>query len=189
MVTWALVLETLVKWGIPVIAAAIIGFIVKRVIDPKKKDNAAGVKLRLQQNWDDAARNSTVLQEKCAVQVGEMSKAIDIKFEQAKAENRLVDEQILAAVRDLQLSMNEIKDELKEQKDTQTLLQSGVLDMHLHNLIQTCKVYIERGYITHIELMQYNERLTLYHKLGGNGHMDIWDERIRALPLHDHSEK
>jgi len=81
MVTWALVLETLVKWGIPVIAAAIIGFIVKRVIDPKKQDNAAGAKLRRQQAWDDAARASRVLEEKCAVQIKDMNTAIDTKFE------------------------------------------------------------------------------------------------------------
>ena len=48
MISWAFVLETLIKWGIPVLAAAIIGFIVKRVIDPKKQDNAAGAKLRQQ---------------------------------------------------------------------------------------------------------------------------------------------
>lgn len=46
MVTWALVLETLVKWGIPVIAAALIGFIVKKVIDPNKEDRQAGRRAR-----------------------------------------------------------------------------------------------------------------------------------------------
>jgi len=78
---------------------------------------------------------------------------------------------------------------MKDSKKDARLLQRGVLDLHLQNLIAACKVYIERGYITPIELMQYNERLTLYHNLGGNGHMDVWDERIRALPLHDHSEE
>lgn len=189
MVTWALVLETLVKWGIPVIAAAIIGFIVKRVIDPKKQDNAAGAKLRRQQAWDDAARASSVLEEKCAVQIKDMNTAIDTKFEQAQAANRAIDEEILVAVKDLQLSVQEIRADMAENKKDANLLRRGVLDLHLHNLIETCQVYIERGYITPIELMQYNERLTLYHSLGGNGHMDVWDERVRALPLHDHANK
>jgi len=93
------------------------------------------------------------------------------------------------AVKDLQLSVQEIRADMAENKKDANLLRRGVLDLHLHNLIETCKVYIERGYITPIELMQYNERLTLYHSLGGNGHMDVWDERVRALPLHDHASK
>jgi len=32
------------------------------------------------------------------------------------------------------------------------LIQKGVLDAHLQNLIATCEVYIKRGYITPVEL-------------------------------------
>lgn len=189
MVTWTLVLETLVKWGIPVIAAALIGFIVKKVIDPNKQDRQAGRKARKQREWDDMARESEVMNEKCACQVKTMSEAIDKKFEQAEAASNRVDNEILLAVKDLQLSVKEIREDMAENKRDAKLLQKGVLDLHLQNLITACKVYIERGYITPIELMQYNERLTLYHNLGGNGHMDVWDERVRALPLHDHTEE
>jgi len=61
-------------------------------------------------------------------------------------------------------------------------LRLGVLDAHLQGLVNTCEEYIKRGYITMVELQSYQERLNVYHKLGGNGHMDIWDEKIRALP-------
>lgn len=189
MVTWALVLETLVKWGIPVLAAGLIGWIVKRVIDPKKRDRQLGAKTRKQKEWDDMARESDVLAEKCACQIKTMNEAIDKKFEQAEAASTKIDNEILLTVKDLQLSVKEIREAMKDNKKDARLLQRGVLDLHLQNLIAACKVYIERGYITPIELMQYNERLTLYHNLGGNGHMDVWDERIRALPLHDHEEK
>lgn len=188
MVTWGLVLETLVKWGIPVLAAAIIGLIAKHLIDPNKKDRQAGARQREQAEWDAFARNSTALSEKCQVQIRIMEEAIDKKFAQAEAASKAVDDEILIAVKDLQRSVAEIRADLKDSKQDSLLLQQGVLDLHLHNLIQTCKIYIERGYITPIELMQYNERMTLYHDLGGNGHMDIWDERVRALPLHEHNE-
>lgn len=181
-----LVLETLIKWGIPVIAAGLLGWFIKKIIDPKKRDQAIGVQTRKQREWDEAARNSDVLNAKCALQIQNMSAAIDKKFEQAEAASQQIDNEILAVVKDLKVSVTEIRSDLKDQKESQALLQEGVLDLHLHNLIGACKVYIERGYITPIELMQYNERLSLYHKLGGNGHMEIWDERIRALPLHEH---
>lgn len=188
-ITWALVLETLVKWGIPVIAAGIIAFIVKHVIDPSKRDRQAGANSRKQKEWDDRARASQVMEEKCSCEIHVMEEAIDKKFEQAQAANKAVDDEILIAVKDLQKSIAEIRTEMQEDRTDRKLTKSGILDLHLHSLIQTCKIYIERGYITPIELMQYNERMTLYHNLGGNGHMDVWDERIRALPLHEHSEQ
>ena len=129
------------------------------------------------------------MNEKCECQIRVMEEAIDKKFEQAQAKNKEVDDQILLAVTDLQKSIAEIRVEMKDDRHDRQLTKSGILDLHLQNLIQACKVYIERGYITPIELMQYNERMTLYHNLGGNGHMDVWDERIRALPLHEHSEQ
>lgn len=129
------------------------------------------------------------MNEKCECQIRVMEEAIDKKFEQAQAKNKEVDDQILLAVTDLQKSVAEIRVEMKDDRHDRQLTKSGILDLHLSNLIQACKVYIERGYITPIELMQYNERMTLYHNLGGNGHMDVWDERIRALPLHEHSEQ
>ena len=129
------------------------------------------------------------MNEKCECQIRVMEEAIDKKFEQAQSKNKEIDDQILLAVTDLQKSIAEIRVEMKDDRADRQLTKSGILDLHLQNLIQACKVYIERGYITPIELMQYNERMTLYHNLGGNGHMDVWDERIRALPLHEHSEQ
>ena len=189
MISWGMVLETLVKWGIPVIAAAIIGFIVKYLIDPSKKDRLAGAAQRKQDEWDACARESNVMNEKCQIQIRTMEEAIDKKFEQAEAANRAVDEEILIAVKDLQASVAAIRADMKDNDSVRNVMKQGVLDLHLHNLISTCKIYIERGYITPVEIMQYNERMTLYHALGGNGHMDIWDERIRALPLREHSEQ
>ena len=62
------------------------------------------------------------------------------------------------------------------------LIQEGVLDAHLQNLIGTCETYIKRGYITATELDAYQSRYNLYKKLGGNGHMEPWDNAIKRLP-------
>ena len=62
------------------------------------------------------------------------------------------------------------------------LIQEGVRDAHLQNLIATCEQYIKRGYITSTELDVYQGRYKLYKELGGNGHMEPWDAKIKALP-------
>jgi hypothetical protein len=40
MISWALVLETAVKWLIPAICVAIVGLVTARLIKPFKKGNA-----------------------------------------------------------------------------------------------------------------------------------------------------
>ena len=186
MLSWAFVLETIIKWAIPVIATAIIGLVVKHLIDPKRRDLETGEVTRKQNEWDDYARHSEVMSEKCNNQINIMNAAIETRFRQVEEKTQEKNNEILVAVKDLQKSVAEIRADIRDNKSESKVLQKGVLDLHLHNLIQTCKVYIERGYISPIELMQYNERLTIYHSLGGNGHMDIWDERIRNLPIHEH---
>ena len=62
------------------------------------------------------------------------------------------------------------------------LIREGVRDAHLQNLIATCEQYIKRGYITATELDVYQSRYKLYKELGGNGHMEPWDAKIKALP-------
>lgn len=41
MVSWALVLETVVKWLIPALCVALVGFVASKVIKPWKQGNQA----------------------------------------------------------------------------------------------------------------------------------------------------
>lgn len=195
MVTWAFVLETLIKWGIPVLAAAIIGVIVKYLVDPVKRRHNEGYQMEKQTEWDEYARQSTVMNEKCQVQIRTMETAIDGKFQEAKSSSKATDMEILAAIKDIRNDINQMNTRINSMntnmENSLSLLQKGVLDQHFTNLVSTCKVYLQRqptAYITPVELIQYNEKLALYHQLGGNGHMDVWDEKIRELPVREHHE-
>lgn len=48
MITWAMVLETAIKWLIPVLCVAIVGLITAHFVKPFKKGNAAAK----QEEWD-----------------------------------------------------------------------------------------------------------------------------------------
>ena len=96
------------------------------------------------------------------------------------------DEKILKQLGDLSKSIeeqNKYNNEYHKKVDKSiNLIQEGVRDAHLQNLISTCETYIKRGYITSTELDAYQSRYNLYKELGGNGHMDPWHAKITALP-------
>lgn len=175
MISWALVLETAIKWLIPAICVAIVGLVTARLIKPFKKGNAA----TQQEEWDQHFKASqepkkmgdheqgaleekltnhiTEADQKIMEKIDKLSTAIDNQHEFNKAYHAKVDKSI-------------------------NLIQEGVRDAHLQNLIATCEQYIKRGYITSTELDVYQSRYKLYKELGGNGHMEPWDAKIKALP-------
>ena len=170
----ALVLETFIKWVIPFICIAIIGLITAYLINPLKSGTAQARK----KEWEDIAKSSNVHEQICGKY-----------FESIKQESQQMDTQILNKLNDLvstwKKDFKSLRDQQIKNAEEIDAVRQGVLDAHLQNLIASCNTFIEHGYITHAELIQYNERLSIYHKLGGNGHMDIWDERIKSLPIHN----
>lgn len=175
MISWALVLETALKWLIPAICVAIVGLVTAHFIKPFKKGNEA----KQQEEWDKHFNASQ-----------EPKKMGDKEIEQVKKELRdavnEADQEILKQIKDLSTSIttkseNDTKYHQKVDK-TINLIQEGVRDAHLQNLIATCEGYIKRGYITPTELDVYQGRYKLYKDLGGNGHMEPWDAKVKALP-------
>ena len=171
MISWALIAETALKWLIPTLCVAIVGLITAKIIKPFKKGNA----VTQQEEWDQHFKASqepkkmgdheqgaleeklTEADQKIIEKIDKLSTAIDNQYEFNKAYNAKVDKSI-------------------------NLIQEGVRDAHLQNLIATCEQYIKRGYITSTELDVYQSRYKLYKELGGNGHMEPWDAKIKALP-------
>ena len=174
MVSWALVLETAIKWLIPALCVAIVGLVASRFVKPWK----TGTKANQQQQWDECMKNSELPKTYC-----------DQTYNKLKAESDAKDSEILKSIKNLSDKIEENHKEackyherVDEQMDG---LRLGVLDAHLQNLIQTCKQYIRRGYITLDEYDVYKERYETYKKLGGNGHMDHWNKLIEELPHKD----
>lgn len=175
MISWALVLETAVKWLIPAICVAIVGLVTAHFIKPFKKGNAA----KQQEEWDEHFKVSQ-----------EPKKMGD--HEQGLLETKL-SHQVMEADQKIMEKIDKLSTSIDEQNLTNkayhekvdksiNLIQEGVRDAHLQNLIATCEQYIRRGYITSTELDVYQSRYKLYKELGGNGHMEPWDAKIKALP-------
>ena len=174
MVTEALIVETIIKWLIPSICLAILGLITARLIKPWQKGNE---KSELEK-WEKYAQMSNMHQRLCGKQLEE------IKNQYGK-----IDQEILEKLDTLQKQLDrehQINKEYHNGMDQSlNIVREGVLDAHLINLIYTCENYIQKGYITPNELDHYKQRLNLYYKLGGNGHMDYWDNQINKLPHHN----
>lgn len=175
MISWALVLETAVKWLIPAICVAIVGLITARLIKPFKKGNAA----QQQEEWDEhfkASREPKIMGDK-----------------ELKIVKKELTDAVTTADKEILKEINELSTNITQQNESNklyhtkvdksiALIQDGVRDAHLQNLIATCEGYIKRGYITPTELDVYQSRYKLYKDLGGNGHMEPWDAKVKALP-------
>lgn len=171
MISWALIAETALKWLIPTLCVAIVGLITAKIIKPLKAQN----KVQQQKTFDECLQSSTVAETFCSEH-----------YKKLKAESDENDKEILNRIDKLTSCIETSNAEaaayhVKVDKSID-LIQKGVLDAHLQNLIATCEVYIKRGYITPVELQAYQERYTLYKNLGGNGHMEPWNRAIMNLP-------
>ena len=175
MVTWAMVLETAIKWLIPVLCVAIVGLVTAHFIKPFKK----GTEAREQEVWDAHFESSQKPKEMGDRELQQFKK--DITETVTGADN-----QILEKISELSRSIeqqNGINTKYHQKvNESIDLIQQGVQDAHLQNLIATCQMYIKRGYITTAEFETYQQRYKLYKDLGGNGHMEPWNAKICALP-------
>ena len=172
----SLVLETIIKWGIPFILSGIVAFLAYKFAQPKQ-DLKEGEKARRQKEWEEMARSSNIHEELC----GKMLQSV-------KKESEEMDKKILNKLDDVSNEIKDVHKEVAETKQDLDNVRQGVLDGHLRRLQQSCEMYLKRGYITPDELKDYNSRLEIYHNLGGNGHMDLWNQKIIELPCHDHDE-
>lgn len=166
-----MILETALKWAIPAICIAIVGIITAKIIKPLKKQNQAD----RQEEWDECMRHSSVPQTFC-----------DQTYNRLRQESDTKDQQILDTINNLATTIQAEHEETKAYRETTEkqieLIQDGVRDVHLQNLIHTCEKFIKRGYITPEEREIYNQRYNLYKALGGNGHMEPWNNKMIALP-------
>ena len=169
--------ETLIKWGIPFLCSGIVAFVAYKFAQPKQ-DIEEGRKARKLKEWEENAGKSKILESLC----GKMLEAV-------KRESDVMDNKILDKLDDMSGEIKSIDKKLEKTDQNLDNVRQGVLDGHLRRLQQSCEIYLKRGYITPDELKDYNSRLEIYHNLGGNGHMDIWNQKIIELPCHDHNQK
>ena len=92
-------------------------------------------------------------------------------------------QQNLEAFKEISLGADqEHEEQMDKILDGISALQKGILSSHFNLLLNKSMEYIKRGWISVEELELYEEELIVYKKLGGNGHLDPWIEKVRKLP-------
>lgn len=61
-------------------------------------------------------------------------------------------------------------------------LREGVLSSHYNMLLKKAMLYVEQGWISVEALDNFEEEYEVYKHLHGNGHMEKWVKKVRALP-------
>ena len=177
VITGPVLLELFLKWVVPFLCMAVVSWVTYLIAKPKKIYKKGAEAMALEE-WEELAKKSNLLGQFCSQNIAKL-----------QADSEAMDEKILNKLESLSNTIECNKHEAVQKQEAfernLDVMREGILDAHLINLIYTCENYIRRGYITPGELDRYKQRLTLYHKLGGNGHMDYWDDMINHLPHSD----
>lgn len=164
------IFDYILKWFIPFACAGLFGLLIKPVI----KDLTRGRDLRLKEEWNERAKEMTDIVKICQEENVRLSKEL-VNGRQEWLTEKIAQEQELQQVK---------QDLLDEIKQNTSGVREALLTMHLYNLICDSKRYIEYGWISVEDWQDFSTRYDTYIKLGGNGHMDPWYPKVKALPNH-----
>lgn len=110
-----------------------------------------------------------------------------------KQEDRKILKTVDASVEEkLEPIRNEIEELRAYIRNQQTIEQSHmtlILASYKFRLVQLCKEYLKRGYITTPEYEQLLEFYKVYSGLGGNGQAKEYYEKTIRLPVRDNVEE
>ena len=101
-------------------------------------------------------------------------------LKEVEAEIEEVEEEVEQKSADFAKELQDFKQEIMQ---LIIPMRAAILSSHYEALLAKCKVYIRRGEITFDELELLEKDYKTYADLGGNGHMEIWMTKIRALPV------
>ena len=79
--------------------------------------------------------------------------------------------------------LDDIKEDLKDVKDSNKLLKGGVLSMQRQSLLKSCEDYLTRGEITLEQRETVTKQYESYHALGGDSFITQLVDEVNNLPL------
>lgn len=101
----------------------------------------------------------------------------------AKSIQRQIDN-LQAEMQLLQKRVDFLQKDVIEKIDENTKgIREAMIQQQLRALIIDGKTYLRHNKITIDQLTDYNDRYATYKRLGGNGHADIWVQKIRELQV------
>lgn len=161
-------IDYFLKWFIPFACAGLFALLVK----PLFQTWILGRKTQAKREWDDQAKDLKDLLGSAIQEHNEIKEHLEKVVEKSKKVDQGLRE-------DLDDVSSKLATEIKE---STAGVRNAVMAIHLRNLITDSKTYIERGWISIDEWENYNSRYDTYKELGGNGHMDPWYPKVKALP-------
>lgn len=103
----------------------------------------------------------------------EHSKSIQRQIDNLHAETQLLSKRLDFLQKDVIEKIDENTKGIRE----------AMIQQQLRGLIIDGKTYLRHQKITIDQLADYNDRFATYKRLGGNGHADVWVQKIRELPV------
>ena len=111
---------------------------------------------------------------------------IDTKIERYHTEVNAKIEEYHSEVEDFKLMSlgadQEHDDKMEKILSAIDELREGVLSSHYNMLLKKAMHHIEEEWISVEALDEFEEEYEVYQHLHGNGHMDKWVKKVRALP-------
>lgn len=104
-------------------------------------------------------------------------------------ESRAADERNSAELQKQSVEIAKVSDNVEDVRGSVVGIKKALLTIHLNNLIKDSQLYLSRGYITTVELEDYQSRYETYKLLGGNGHMDMWYPKVVNLPVPNQKQR
>ena len=150
-------IQELIKWGVPLIGAGVLATIVKPIVTAI----ATSRKEHEQKDWD--------------------LKAADLR-EEILGTQESIKLMVQKHVEDKSEIENHLSELRKEFAQKTNGVREAILAMHGRNLVVDAKHYVHDNSIGVEELEDFMDRYSVYKKLGGNGHMDTWLEKVKRLP-------
>lgn len=101
------------------------------------------------------------------------------------ADNQRIDTSIDEKLDPIRDEIEELRAYIRKQQDLEKSHLTLILASYKFRLIQLCKTYLKRGYITSGEYEQLLEFYKVYDGLGGNGQAKEFYEKTIKLPIQD----
>lgn len=77
---------------------------------------------------------------------------------------------------------NELEEQIRNLNADITIIKEAMFDQRYEKLVEISEKYIAANYISLEDLKMYHEKIEVYHKLGANGRLDPWIDKVNNLP-------
>lgn len=175
--SWMLILEKVISWGVPVICTALVAIFVK----PHMKAQKKGQEILDQEEWDSRSVKLVERMDSIEQNHAQDKKEIIEKIESLKEGDKAIEEILSNILQKLDTNnqQNHERFDAMDQKNTDAFIQ-----IYQRDLIVDGKTYLNAKFWTPHQKANFFQRYRQYKTWGGNGDIEPWIEKLNKLPIH-----